>query len=410
MGVSIQTRYIVSNSATRSALIDRPSFIVFAIISLMQPGSLSFIGLSVIDDILTTASLFILIYTISFFVKKHKIPAIICWVICYHVILTLYTLLDSSPNYEEIIKTAGPAVALCLLVWICVKRNIERYLKSAGFALGVLLTINIVSMVVSPGGLYTTTGVTQDINYFLGFDNTFVLWTVPFVFHIAALSIVKHGRLTLWTIPCFFLAFATEAMTWAVTGMFTVGLEIVLIVAVSVLKPRISFRGYFVFSIIAFICVILLRVQSQFPDFFELYLGKDASFTGRSELWDSAIDGFLHNPVFGKGISNDYLYGTITQPHCFYLEVLYRGGAPLLFFVILMFKELTKASKQGKNELLVTVAIACVGAWLICMTTDSILHKSYFWAMMVACIAFSELSDGREGKKPQWRDEHALSI
>ncbi len=403
MDVDARVRFTVQQRMEKNSLIDRPLFIAAAIISLMQPGSLPFIGLSLIDNILTIISLLILIYTASFFVRENKIPTIIALVIYYHVLLALFTFLDDSPNYGEIIKTTGPAVTLCMLIWICIKRNVECYLKSASFALGVLLIINLISMMVSPGGLYTTTGVTQDINYFLGFDNTFVLWTVPFVFHVAALSIIKHGRLALWTFPCFCLAFATEAMTWAVTGMFTIALEIALVFVVSTFRLRLSFQSIFLFSIVAFVCLVVIRVQGQFSDFFELYLDKDVSFTGRSELWDAAIESFTCNPVFGKGISNDYLYGTITQPHCFYLEVLYRGGVPLLFIVALMYIELFKASKRGKNELLVAISIACVGAWLICMTTDSILHKSYFWAMMTACIAFSEMPEGISPEKPAGR-------
>lgn len=407
MRASGQARHMMNSKS--NALIDKPLFIVISVISLVQPGSLIYIGLSTLDSVLTIWSFLVLIYTASFFIQKNKMPAVVCWVICYHIILALFTFLDDNPNYGEIIKTAGPAIALCLLTWICITRDAKRYFISASFALGFLLFVNLISMVLFPSGLYITTGVEQDINYFLGFDNSFVLWTVPFVFHVATLSIIMQGRLMWWTIPCFVLAFATEAMTWAVTGMITIILEVALVIAVCTFKKTLSFQSIILISVVAFVLLVILKVQYHFSNIFELYLNKDVSFTGRVELWNSAIESFLNSPVIGSGISNDFLYGIITQPHCLYLEVLYRGGIPLLIVLVLMFIELIKAGKRSNGNQLVAVSIACVGAWLICMTTDSILHKSFFWAMMTACVAVSVLPDSASGSNCQRRRSNAYS-
>lgn len=375
----------------RTRLIDRQWFVVLAIIALVQPGSLTYIGLGYVDTFLTILSVIVALYCLVFYIYKVKVPIITYLIVAYHLILALFTLLDNSPNYLEIVKTSGPAIALCLLIWICIKRNVATYLKSACLALGILLALNMVSMLMNPDGLYTTTGTVQDVNFFLGFDNTFVLWTVPFVFHVAALSFITRERLAIWTWPLFALAFVTESMTWAVTGMITVGLEIISIAVLDMTHVRPSFGFFIGLSIAAFVLIVLVQVQDAYNDFFVQYFGKNATFTGRSILWKIAINDFLTNPLYGKGISNTALYGTITQPHCFYLEVVYRGGLFLLIVVGLIFFRLWKVSSHSRNDKLVSLAVVCVGVWLLCMTTDSILHKSFFWAMMVACEAFSKL-------------------
>lgn len=385
-------RLFRSASETKSKkLIDKPWFIIISIISLTQPGSLQYIGLGLIDAILTAMSVALLLYCASFFVRSEKMPLIICLIIYYHATLAIFTLIDSNPNNLEIVKTSGPAVTICMLSWVGIRRNIENYLKSTSIALGLLLVINMVSMILFPGGMYVTTGVEQDINYFLGFDNTFVLWTVPFVFHVAALSVLKKQRLALWTAPCFILAFITESMTWAVTGMFVIGLELIILLLIDIFNLRFSFAVYLVTSVIVFFLVVVVQIQQYFPSFFQETLGKDVSFTGRLTLWGLAIDAFITSPFIGTGISNRALYGSMTHPHCFYLEVAYRGGLLLIIIVAFIFYIVVRASRVAPSKL-VAISVACVGSWLICMATDSILHKTFFWSMLVSAVAFSKVN------------------
>ena len=94
--------------------------------------------------------------------------------------------------------------------------------------------------------------------------------------------------------------------------------------------------------------MVLYRLQDVFAFLIEGVLHKGLSFTGRTEIWDTAIDNILHSPALGYGLAQSGKVYRLRKhkyyhAHNVFLEVLMEGGFCALLCFLMM---LASAVKQ----------------------------------------------------------------
>jgi len=106
------------------------------------------------------------------------------------------------------------------------------------------------------------------------------------------------------------------------------------------------------------VCLLIL-ISIPFPElvgidgFFSL-LGRDSSFTGRTDIWDSGFIAIADSPILGWGFDGliaykDKYYMQYNQFHNGYLDLLVRGGVVAFGFFVLILISLFKRLNKVKN-------------------------------------------------------------
>ena len=138
--------------------------------------------------------------------------------------------------------------------------------------------------------------------------------------------------------------------------------------------------------------IVILRQTPFIGDFVSVVLNRDTSFTGRSEVWDFAIESIGKNPVLGVGyhdVSTTQLitpYGQIvTHAHEAVLDTLYKygivGGSFALALLMVACVNLSKCVYRSISTLL---ALA-LGCYLICGVFGELYNPGFLLVLMLCC-------------------------
>ena len=177
-----------------------------------------------------------------------------------------------------------------------------------------------------------------------------------------------------------------------------IGVTIVSIIPLFIVGSMTSLTGIFIFLVFCFIpsknlikvgiavligIVILFQIFVCFQGkglednqiavyFIQEVLGKDLTFTHRTDMWEAASSLFFDSPIFGYGaIDNDWynihLSSWATGPHNTIWEILIRGGVLLLavftYINFLVFSKLL--SSNDKYTILIYACMACLYLMMI---------------------------------------------
>ena len=173
----------------------------------------------------------------------------------------------------------------------------EKCFSIARNILFILVAINLYTIIAYPQGLQDAT------HFFLGLDNRFILYTLPLVCLSVMYSVSKKNKLDFMVYASIFMSLFSTIATWAVGGF----LGMIVLAAGILLFNRfnwfnkISTWFFFLTPQITSIMLTVIRFQYLFRDFIVKTLQKDITFTGRTLVWDRAINLFLRSPIIGIG-------------------------------------------------------------------------------------------------------------
>jgi len=181
------------------------------------------------------------------------------------------------------------------------------------------------------------------------------------VFTLISVSSLRSRRM-FWLIPALaivlFLAWTTASATTltiiAVMALLMIGFHVY-----KVLGKKIK-AAVILGSTMVFFGVLLLLVVQQSADDYALAateaVGKDLTFTGRTELWLVAWDAFVERPVLGWGYDNHQtvletnLYGVpYNHYHNGYLDSLVSGGFLLAVAILLSYGTFFSRYREFKH-------------------------------------------------------------
>lgn len=390
-----------------------PAIVIgFVIFALIKPDSLPYIGLGWLETALvlldaTTLAVLVLFLLLG----KIRLNPITASIICMWVLLFLSTVLGSQ-DYLQLLKTVGPATCTCLLTDYMMKRNPRLYLGSCARALAALYTINAITIIIYyPEGMYDTEWVIGD-SYFMGFDNGMIYGLIPMCVYALCYSEHTVGRLlTPLSAYCMALTAFSFCYVNAATGMISMATLLLFLVIRArtgdnaFVKPEVLIALFF----IATFLIVVFRVQTFFADAISDIFGKDATLSGRTYLWDYTMRLIAQQPFIGYGATTRSIMGAngiaYPHPHCLVLDMLYRGGVPMLVAFVFMLIFFTVAYRKSHKGLTRDIILIGAFALLVGEITGSTQFKPLFYgmfALMSYCdvISNSVSKDGKPQKAP----------
>lgn len=247
-------------------------------------------------------------------------------------------------------------IAFTIIVDIMPRENMQRCIYVLYLIFSLMIYINVLSMILYPDGLYTVAGIVGTKKYyFLGQQNSMGLYSmIAIVLGELRLKVDKSRRyklgnlLFLEAISIFYII-----TVWSVTSLFSVG----GLIAINTYN-RMSNKGWsisLIWNLILNGLIFSLFVVGQnlriFATFFEKYLHREITLSGRTNIWAVAIKVFEQEPIWGVGLGKGKdLFGFATT-HNRYLNTLFTSGLVGFVLFIMLLIWLCVKLKDSKESI-----------------------------------------------------------
>lgn len=376
----------------RDILVDICIFVL--VFGLLKPDSLEYIGLAWLDSALVAVDVVALVLAALYALSRNiEVNRVTVAVLVMWLALGVFTALGSR-EWLEFVKIAGPASLACLLTDCFMQREPLRFLRVSAISLAILYTINLFTILLTyPDGLYSTEYVSGNC-YFMGLDNGMPYGLIPMCGYAMLYCYKSLGKVIgPLSVYCFAVALVSVFYVQAVTGIISLLFFLALVpIANSKRFNRVISPGvmFFLFFVVTYL-LVFLRVQNYFAGFIWDVFGKDATLTGRTYLWDYAIAQIWQSPFAGTGATIRAVAGTnghfYPHPHCLVLDLLLKGGIPMLVAFMAMLWEFHISYRRAPADLSRAIVLCCVAALLLGEITGSTQFKALFWGSF-ALIAY----------------------
>ena len=266
------------------------------------------------------------------------------------------------------------------------------------FIFELLVYANLVCILLFPEGMYNFESLRN--YYLLGHVNDMIIYSLPaIVLASVGLQLNKENALRKRNFKPLLLIAASAfsiVYTWSATSVG--GLLILFFVAiVNRRKVRLTALQGIVVGLLFFILIDVLQVQNGIFSIATQFLGRDASFTGRTAVWDRAMLAISERPWlgYGKELSRvTQLRFHFQQPHARYFNALYRGGLVSGLVLLLTYWFSAKRIDRAESSRLSRFIVAGIWAFML-----QACFESYWTPFFYLIFLFGERIDAFSNNK-----------
>lgn len=253
---------------------------------------------------------------------------------------------------------------------------------SAVFCFASLL--NFLMLLAYPNGFISTS---NGAVWLFGIRTGFPYVLMPAIFFCTLYDSVRgRGTLSIRTFVTIGVAILSIVAQWVATGLLELAMYFALFAWVC-LRKKIGIRfGTLVIAVLGVLVVV--AGPSTFIGEWLNFLGKDATFTGRTDIWAAAIADIVHYPLFGcGGIEYVIVNGEVKAFHCLWLSVAHESGLIGLFLYCLSFIVAIQClHKRTRVPAAMLNSIA-----LLAILAASIVEIQSYFPFIYGVLAFGEL-------------------
>lgn len=337
-------------------------------------------------EILLPLTLFVCLWSSTWF-SGYKEPELLA--------LTFWRLLISFLVYSSCSKTTFSAFCLAWYVY-----------------LSLCMALNSLSMYCyfETDGMYLSVDIAGSGRgyYLYGLDNECFMYAlagsaVGCYYYRACKGKIPISYLLIYTF-IFGAYFATEAGT---ARMIIVILIVYLIISELTLHPKISTWSTILICLIGYFVIMIVPQSAALSDVLSI-IGKESTYTGRTEIWKAALRALSNHWLFGYGISpmsmhyalslvtiNQFIAWQIGHLHNIVLEYLFKGGIiGLLVFIANLLLPIFRL-KKGEYYPNITSSTALfffIVMWFTCMF-EYRLDTIVFWLSIILIYGIKLLDE-----------------
>lgn len=274
-------------------------------------------------------------------------------------------------------------------------RNYFKELLWAAFAVTfVLALLNLLSMLLYPNGVFGTATMVQEDCFFFGHRNSSFKLFLPALACSAALDCLSGKMVSVRTLITMIVSCALTLVKFSATSfialiLFGIGF---LLLYVKPIRKTLNGFTYLGLYAAAFFGVVILRLQDRLAGLFALF-GKNATFTGRTEIWDTAL-GLMADPThmvlgYGAQFTSGFQAGNwyTGSAHNTVLQILMLGGWVALVLLVILMVLAAFQSFKGRNDRLHACLSLTLGCMLVIGLTENICTVSLFLVLALMFYA-----------------------
>lgn len=305
---------------------------------------------------------------------------LICWI--------LFVTYKNGFSINSFLKLVASPLLLC--TYIETNRNsksILYFLESAKLILFILISIDILSMLVYPSGLYSTQA--YSINWFLGYKTQRFPFYLFYIVSSSILNYYKKDKLSLSSVTYYaillFGMLKSEATTSAAMLLFVIMMSWFATVAKNskYVNRIFSFfsNSLIIVPVYAFLSylVLILNTSSFVQSIIINVFHKSATLSTRTVLWKRIL--YLYKDRFLQGIGYidvenftkkfDSIF--YTNAHNLSLTLLLTGGITLVILYIVIHSWAIKDIMLQSDKTYANIYIAAIVSMLLVGLTSSAL-------------------------------------
>ena len=368
-----------------SIKIDKVDLRIFLfLIPFFQPWWLTRIG--ILDNVYDLFKLLICFLVLTRILQnKVKISLFSKIYVAYRVFICGVSLWGDAFDFGYLLESFQ-FIGLIILLENLIKLYGKRVLKIICIIFSIILFINLIT--------YTPSGIIFEPNgfYLLGIHTRIAELAIPTI----ALALFYNkssnkGKLILLTVlisalSFFILEWVATALTCTVFffGMFFLG---------KLIHKKFKNVYCLILIITVIACslgVVFFNIQELFAGLIEKYLNKSATLTGRTDLWNIAINIVKEKWICGYGFKNqgDFvsMYDFTTTSHNQWLQTMFYGGAigSILYYSIpiLAIKNCISEIKYNDKVYILLIGLATI----IIMCTTEIAMDNIYYLTFIICM------------------------
>lgn len=284
-----------------------------------------------------------------------------------------------------------------LVACFCLSNKPMVCLDALIYLMGAYNVLQLLTLILYyPGGINHYIGANlrwtkAGAIYFLGGKNQAVFYMLLFMFCVALKVLLKEKRLPkrVFVYSAIFIveSYILDSSATLVCLLLWVGLYFLILTNWNKKLP-IMFHPFLYFAgcmlILLALCAWTYATSSEILSEVLKSMGRDITFTGRTYIWEQALQQFYHDPLFGSGDVGYLITGQIThQAHNEYLNVLSKYGligfVPFLAVSIIPMLSMRKV----KNS---RVCALCSITFLIVLLHNCFDFMDHYMYIFFMCI------------------------
>lgn len=316
--------------------------------------------------------------------KKIKISKTCWWCILFLSIWSVSIFLNNGSlagNTQSILSIVG--IMILYMYSLNEENGICRLIIILSNIAKIYIIFNFITVLLNRP-LFATPKISY-VKYFLGSDNYFAFILIPlcgFIF-INDLNMIGRIKVSSWIIA--FVGLLSLIIPFSVTGMFTLGVYLFVMIFVNFpqIKKYFTIKNVIVFSALFLLIIMIPNVQRYLKT--AMIVGKNG-LNSRETIWPLAMSAIIKKPILGYGaltekqISDYILYGT-SHAHNILLEFLLNtgiiGSTVAGIWSYSIFKDLFEV-----RDKIVECLLLCIAAYVLCGVFDFYMDLIYFWLLI----------------------------
>ncbi|WHX60510.1 O-antigen ligase family protein [Peribacillus frigoritolerans] len=312
-----------------------------------------------------------------FFTINRKLDRFDILVIYYFTFTILVALINRTLSigiFYSIISLAG---IIIFLNFYC-KINLKNFISALYYLYTTAALINFFTMIIN----FEESGETF---YFLGGKNNIAMILLPTVIIVTLYSYLIKKKLTL--INKLIVLTCLLSMQISESGTALVITLLIILFFIIYKKLFIRFSEYlFIYALLFFSMVIFKLQETILNNFITGYLNKDVTMSGRTFLWDIALDNIKQNWLIGYGRGNSIINNSnshLSEVHNGILEILLSTGFIGLIIFILIFVLINRKMNNYKSHVFVKLLSFSIFLYMIMGLSESVFNQFQFWVLLI---------------------------
>ena len=338
-----------------------------------------------------------LLIVIILLLNEIRITKITFLILMFYFVLIIPTYINGGDLLGLIVESIF-VFLFCMFVDQCIYQNRSKpFFEAIIIITEVLAYINLFSVVFFPEGLYFAYGDTN--HYLLGNSNTFIRQLLPGVCIALIYSHMNYRKINLRTQLLLMSVFVSLLLTWSVTGIVAYLILFLYVLFLYKLKiPKwLNIKFFFLIYIILFLSIVVFRVHDIFAYIITNLMDKDLTLTGRTLIWDRAINYIEMAPIMGHGYEYENIFLSkmrTVSAHNYVYDLLYRGGIVHLLIHFLILFSLVINLNKFKNDKIAQILSFTLFSYFIMWLTEPFVNSGYLWMFLIFILAY-RISDIR---------------
>ena len=331
----------------KSNVLNNPIIIALLILPLIEPSGVEDMSVFLGGIWRYIHLSFVFFKAFSFFVvtlisikRINRFNKTVYIIMIYQAMIAIVTIINGTIALSHFIVLFTPIIAVWLADYYLSSGNIKRFIQVFSLMLCIVVVLNFISILIWSDGIYIDDRGWK-ANWFLGYRNRFIYYFLPAIFLCGISQYIIKGKMGMMFYFLLIIIVASSFMVQSTTTMISmvfVGVMVLLFENRN-LPKIITIWNEFIVSFVISILFVFFSYQKYFSDYIIRFLGKDATFSNRTMIWERAVADFFKKPVFGNGfVSYDNLFigWTVGQMHNMFMDILVTGGIVLMVVFIIL--------------------------------------------------------------------------